>query len=832
MSNGDTVLVAPGAYRGIGNRGLEFHGKRIVLRSIAGPGETIIDCERADRGIFMRGGETSALVVEGFTIANGGGVERGAGILLHNGASPTLRNLRLVSNVAGEDREDHPPASIAQGGGVYVDAGCSPVLEDMVIENNGCYATQEVRGGGVFCNAGSNVKIRASEIRRNGGRLFPRYGWSQGVSGGGIYCANGALIEIVNSRLAENEGGDYSDSGCGGTGAALWCDGNNSVRIFDTLIEQHDACGGTVVVRPGSRLLLERCQVVGNDGSVGVDSSAVAMRDCRFLSNDHGVRIEESHGVISGCEFRATGTLCQYTCAGGHALTASNGSELQIERCIFSGNRSTGSGAALQVGAATVHLTNCTIVGNMARGYDALGAIAVRYSSTATIQTSILADNCQEISYGTGSDVNADDSSDVTLICSAMQEFGATPNVRVIGPQVVTDPGLCVPPRCLAAPTEEGNLALTETSPCRAEVSPCGFDLGAVGVGCEEPSDCCREADGVGACCYDETQCLRLLEPACTTLGGTHSVGASCDPSPCVGGCCLDDGSCMILSELQCNTMRGSYRADVGSCETRPCGGTGACCLPDAQCVQTTLAGCVAREGVYLSDNMECPLTPCGPNQGGVLMLVSNPSLTYSAGTDYCGQAEVSECQIAQVETDREFPIILHALAAFPRATSPVVNAVDFGIQYTAGAVEIGDYGSCADLEEPMPNWPATTTGTTVRWVDAQQNHLFEVYWFAAYSDYDSPALISLAPYPGVGARFRSGFDDRIDPVVCLGKFGIDRPGIRCCPVEPLGACCTGGEACRPALRDDCAAQEGSSSGSGSIACRIRVRLPGSRISR
>lgn len=813
VSNGDTVLVAPGTYRGIGNRGLEFHGKRIVLRSIAGPGETIIDCEREDRGIFMKGGETSATVVEGLTITNGGGVKHGAGILLHNGASPTLRNLRLVSNLAGEDRYEHPPASIAHGGGVYVDTGSSPLLEDVVIENNGCYATREVRGGGVFCNGGSHVQIRGSEIRRNGGRLFPRNGWPQGVTGGGIYCADGALIEILSSRLADNEGGHYSDSGCGGTGAALWCDGNNSVQMLDTLIEHHDACGLTVAVQPGSHLLLQRCQVARNDGSVYVDSSTVVVRDCHFFSNEAGMAIVESRAVVSGSEFRATGRGCEY-CLSGPALRASEGSDLRLERCTLSGNVSNEGGAAIQVRGTTARLTNCTVTGNLASGY-AKGAIAIQYGSIVTIEKSIVTDNCRENSGGVESDLYADASSEVTVVCSAMQPSGVTPNVRIIGPQVEVDPGLCAPPRCLASPTEEGNLALTETSPCRAEVSPCGFDLGAVGVGCYEPGDCCRESEGVGACCFDETHCVRLLEPACANLGGTHSIGASCDPSPCVGACCLDDGSCMILSEHQCADSGGTYRASISTCETRPCGGTGACCLPDAQCVQTTPAGCVAQDGVYLSDNMECPLSPCGPNRGGVLMLVSNPNLTYSAGSDYCGLAAVSECQIAQHETDRELPIILHALAAFPRATSPVVNAVDFGIQYTPGLVEIADYGSCADLEEPMEDWPGSMTGTTVRWANARENHMFEVYWFAAYSDYDSPALISLAPYPGVGARFRSGFSDVIDPVVCLGKFGIDRPGIQCCPVEPLGACCTGGEACRPALRDDCAAQGGEFLGVG-----------------
>jgi hypothetical protein len=42
---GDTVLVHDGIFTGPGNRGLVFGGKAIVLRSVSGPEETVIDCE-------------------------------------------------------------------------------------------------------------------------------------------------------------------------------------------------------------------------------------------------------------------------------------------------------------------------------------------------------------------------------------------------------------------------------------------------------------------------------------------------------------------------------------------------------------------------------------------------------------------------------------------------------------------------------------------------------------------------------------------------------------------------------------------------------------------
>ena len=53
--NGDTVLVADGTYRGIGNKDLDFRGKVITLKSENGAEYTIIDCEGSGRSGGVRG---------------------------------------------------------------------------------------------------------------------------------------------------------------------------------------------------------------------------------------------------------------------------------------------------------------------------------------------------------------------------------------------------------------------------------------------------------------------------------------------------------------------------------------------------------------------------------------------------------------------------------------------------------------------------------------------------------------------------------------------------------------------------------------------------------
>jgi hypothetical protein len=135
-ANGDTVLVRAGVYAGVGNRGLDFKGKAVLLCSEDGPENTIIDCGGADRGFNFHTGETASSVVDGFTVIDGTG--QGGGIRC-DGSSPTIRNCRFLdSGVPSQD-----------GGGVYV-YSCSPSFEACV--TGGC---QGAYGGGVSIIGGT-----------------------------------------------------------------------------------------------------------------------------------------------------------------------------------------------------------------------------------------------------------------------------------------------------------------------------------------------------------------------------------------------------------------------------------------------------------------------------------------------------------------------------------------------------------------------------------------------------------------------------------------------------------------------------------------------------
>jgi len=69
--NGDTVLVADGTYTGVGNRGIRYNGRIIVVKSENGPDSCVIDCQGLDGGFIFRSGEPPAAILDGFTIING-----------------------------------------------------------------------------------------------------------------------------------------------------------------------------------------------------------------------------------------------------------------------------------------------------------------------------------------------------------------------------------------------------------------------------------------------------------------------------------------------------------------------------------------------------------------------------------------------------------------------------------------------------------------------------------------------------------------------------------------------------------------------------------------
>src|SRR5262249_15621007 len=64
---GDTVSIAKGTYRGLGNVNIDTHGKAIKIEG-AGYLGTIIDCQWSARGFIFQNAETSATEIRSLTV--------------------------------------------------------------------------------------------------------------------------------------------------------------------------------------------------------------------------------------------------------------------------------------------------------------------------------------------------------------------------------------------------------------------------------------------------------------------------------------------------------------------------------------------------------------------------------------------------------------------------------------------------------------------------------------------------------------------------------------------------------------------------------------------
>lgn len=171
-SEGDSVIVRPGMYRGPGNRNLSFGGTNVTLTTLGNVETTIIDCEGQERAFFLSNtGEDTTCIIRGFTIRNGHSPTSHGGGIFASEASVSVEQCVIEDCSA--------PGS---GGGVYFGDNTRqgrPIIKDSVIKD--CQA--ESRGGGLMVTHGSAKIIGCTFIRNS---TTGDNDESQG--GGGVCC--------------------------------------------------------------------------------------------------------------------------------------------------------------------------------------------------------------------------------------------------------------------------------------------------------------------------------------------------------------------------------------------------------------------------------------------------------------------------------------------------------------------------------------------------------------------------------------------------------------------------------------------------------------------
>jgi len=264
-TSGDNIFLEMATFTGMGNIGVDFKGKAVVVAGLGGPDDTVIDCAHLDRGFKFVMGEPQGASLRNVTILNGNAItdgERGGGILV-DGASPVIHDVKINGCTA------------ADGGGIHI-AGSSafPRIENTVIE--ACVATGDMPymgGGGVSVSRAFPLIVH-SDIHHN-----------EAQNGGGLLLTGESLLLVGGSYTDLLVHGNTADDDGGGIKISQ---GHSSLVISRNLIWGNTARNGG-----GMHLLSVRQGASINRNTVTENSAAVSGAGLYF-GGFTGAKVEQS----------------------------------------------------------------------------------------------------------------------------------------------------------------------------------------------------------------------------------------------------------------------------------------------------------------------------------------------------------------------------------------------------------------------------------------------------------------------------------------------------------------------------------------------------------
>lgn len=245
---GDLIDVAPGTYKGPGNRNIRFGGRAITVRCM-GQGECIVDAENFGGGFIFDGGESPDARLEGMVIQHGV-ANYGAGVRC-TGSSPTLVDCTIRDNIAA-----------LKGGGLFVLNG-SPTISRCAIRSNkavGGIFSGGFSGGGVYLHD-SPATINNCIVSDNEAFFF----------GGGIFLQTSEAT-IRNCTIADNR--TAAAGSVGNFGGGVYCN-NSSPTIENTILWGNTASTGAAVdAVVFSSPMLSYCVIEGGAASLASDGTS------------------------------------------------------------------------------------------------------------------------------------------------------------------------------------------------------------------------------------------------------------------------------------------------------------------------------------------------------------------------------------------------------------------------------------------------------------------------------------------------------------------------------------------------------------------------------
>ena len=298
-SDGDVILVEPGYYTSTQDNVVDLLGKALVLRSTEGPEVTAIDGEGTRRGIIFQNGETTATVIDGFSILDcfapwydldGDGVEDedefiGGGVLNVNGSSPTILNCHFLVNEASAD-----------GGALFSFGESQLELTDCLFDRNDCGPVGV--GGAISVEESDPILTRCTFLS------------NEAKSAGGFGSNGGAISLLRTDAVLDECVFEFNRASYGG--GVSTAGGKPSITNCHFRLNQATSSGGGVAVFAGGEPVLSGCVFERNDASAGgggayfLFSGLVQLSECTFVENtaDEGGGIgvySQSNPMLSSC---------------------------------------------------------------------------------------------------------------------------------------------------------------------------------------------------------------------------------------------------------------------------------------------------------------------------------------------------------------------------------------------------------------------------------------------------------------------------------------------------------------------------------------------------
>jgi hypothetical protein len=382
--DGDEVSVGDGTWTGDGNRDLDFGGRTITVRGRNGAVACTIDiqgsAEEPHRAFHFHSGETSASVVEGFTIRNGW-MDLGGAMLIENGSAPTIEDCNFEENTSNPTIED-------TGGGAAAIYDSQPTFDRCEFVGNRVNAIART-GGGALNITGGTVLITECNFADNSAVSVP----DESTGGGAIIMAFGASVTVAGSTFTGNTSTFI--------GGAIMCALSAQLELTGCEIEYNsaEAGGGGVYLQDGHATMTD-CGFTGNTsgqnwggGGLRVLDATAEVVNCGFLNNTSLPGIGGGAWVAGAAQATFTDTLFirNESDFGAGALGSGYGAATTAINCQFRANTAA-RGGAVWVGEESAHadIVNSTFALNQASNG---GAIYADTGGDATVANSILWDD-------------------------------------------------------------------------------------------------------------------------------------------------------------------------------------------------------------------------------------------------------------------------------------------------------------------------------------------------------------------------------------------------------------------------------------------------------